>query len=174
MMDRGQDWPLVDEWLGQVVFIKYMGTKPLSDDELESLGDDPDSVFHGSPRAMVDYVFLERYDQFGIGVRDRGEESLQYFLPWGAVLNIVPVEDAEEPGPEPAVQGQTEQVEDRPAEEAAPPHDRRQELMDRLANAQTATEVAVARGAADAWLAANPSDGDVRMALDRLPDPSGD
>jgi hypothetical protein len=47
-------------------------------------------------------------------------------------------------------------------------------LMDRLAKAQTATEVAVARGAADAWLAANPSDGDVRMALDRLPDPSGD
>jgi hypothetical protein len=43
-----------------------------------------------------------------------------------------------------------------------------------VANAQTATEVAVARGAADAWLAANPSDGDVRMALDRLPDPTGD
>jgi hypothetical protein len=59
-------------------------------------------------------------------------------------------------------------------EEAAPPHDRRQELMDLLANAQTATQVAVARGAADAWLAANPSDGDVRMALDRLPDPTGD
>ena len=46
--------------------------------------------------------------------------------------------------------------------------------MDRLANAQTTTEVAVAKGAADAWLAANPSDGDVRMALDQLPDSAGD
>ena len=46
--------------------------------------------------------------------------------------------------------------------------------MDLLANASTTTEVAVATGAADAWLAANPSDGDVRMARDRLPDPAGD
>ncbi len=59
-------------------------------------------------------------------------------------------------------------------EEAAPPHGHRQELMDRLANARTTTEVAVARGAADAWLAANPSDGDVRMARDQLPDSTGD
>ena len=63
---------------------------------------------------------------------------------------------------------------DEKLSEAIAPDDRRRELMDRLANAQTATEVAVARGAADAWLAANPSDGDVRMARDRLPDPSGD
>ncbi len=46
--------------------------------------------------------------------------------------------------------------------------------MDRLANAQTTTEVAVAKGAADAWLAADPSDGDVRMALDQLPNPTWD
>ena len=171
MMDRGRDWSLVDEWLGQVVYIQYMGAKPLNKGEIANLADDPEGLLHGPPQAIVDYVFLERYDQFGIEVRDRGEEGVRHFLPWGAVLNIQPLEEA---GPERAAQERANQVEDEQAEAAAPLHDRRQELMDRLANAQTTTEVAVARGAADAWLAANPSDGDVRMALDRLPDPTGD
>lgn len=49
----------------------------------------------------------------------------------------------------------------------------RQELMDLLAKAGTPTEVAVARGAAESYLASNPSDGDVRAARDRLPAPGG-
>ncbi len=57
---------------------------------------------------------------------------------------------------------QAEQAEEAPA--------RRQELMDMLASAETPTEVAVARAAADSWLTNNPSDGDVRMARDHLPD----
>ena len=85
-------------------------------------------------------------------------------------MNIQPLEEV---GPERAAQERANRGKDEQAEVAAPPHDRRRELMDRLANAQTVTEVAVARGAADAWLAANPPDGDVRMALDRLPDPAG-
>ncbi len=60
------------------------------------------------------------------------------------------------------------------AEGAAPIADRRQEVMDLLASAATPTEVAVARAAADSYLAFDPSDGDVRMARDRLPDPTGD
>ena len=49
----------------------------------------------------------------------------------------------------------------------------RQELMDLLAKAGTPTEVAVARDAADSYLASNPSDGDVRAARDRLPASGG-
>ena len=59
-------------------------------------------------------------------------------------------------------------------EEAAPIADRRREVMDLLAGAGTPTEVAVARAAADSYLASDPSDGDVRMARDRLPNPTGD
>ena len=59
------------------------------------------------------------------------------------------------------------------AEEAAPLIDR-QELMDLLTKAGTPIEVAVARGAADSYLASNPSDGDVRAARDHLPAPAGD
>ena len=44
----------------------------------------------------------------------------------------------------------------------------RQELMDRMADARTPTEVASARDAADSWLAANPGDGDVRLAREQL------
>ncbi len=58
------------------------------------------------------------------------------------------------------------------AEEAAPLIER-QELMDLLAKAGTPTELAVARGAADSYLASNPLDGDVRVARDRLPAPAG-
>ncbi len=59
------------------------------------------------------------------------------------------------------------------AEEAAPIADRRREVMDLLAGAGTVTEVAVARAAADSYLASDPSDGDVRAARDRLPDHTG-
>ncbi len=53
---------------------------------------------------------------------------------------------------------------------------RREELMDLMASAGTPTQVAVARAAADTWLADNPSDGDMRAARDRLADvyPAGD
>lgn len=72
-----------------------------------------------------------------------------------------------------AEEPQREQAEQ--TEEAASSH-RRQELMDLMASAGTPTEVAVARAAADSWLASNPSDGDVRAARDRLADvyPAGD
>jgi hypothetical protein len=59
-------------------------------------------------------------------------------------------------------------------EGAAPIAERRREVMDLLAGAATPTEVAVARAAADSYLASDPSDGDVRAARDRLPDPTGD
>ena len=40
--------------------------------------------------------------------------------------------------------------------------------MARLVEARTASELASARDAADAWLAAHPGDGDVRLARERL------
>jgi hypothetical protein len=40
--------------------------------------------------------------------------------------------------------------------------------MARLAEARTSSELASARAAADDWLAANPGDGDVRLARQRL------
>lgn len=40
--------------------------------------------------------------------------------------------------------------------------------MDRLADARTSSELVSARAAADDWLAANPGDGDVRLARERL------
>jgi predicted ester cyclase len=60
--------------------------------------------------------------------------------------------------------------------EEASPSRARQELMERLANAGTPAEVAIAKAAADSWLATHPSDGDMRMARDQLPDlyPAGD
>ena len=178
-MVGGQDRPLIDQWMGRKVYLQYMGTANAQEKVMEELGNSPGSMSSFSPLQVVSgYLWFERYDQFGIEFRDHpdpnAEDAYRFFVSWGAVLTILGPQEREKVGPEPAVQGQTEQVEGGQTEEAVPPHGRRRELMDRLANAQTATEVAVARGAADAWLAANPSDGDVRMALDRLPDPSGD
>ena len=66
-----------------------------------------------------------------------------------------------------------EQDQPEQTEQATPSVDR-QELMDLLANASTNTQLAVARGAAQSYLTDNPSDGDVRAALEQLPDPTGD
>ena len=168
-MDQGQDRTVLDGWLGETLVVQYTGADAPSGEQLEELTEDPGTMLTSPPRTVTRFLILEGYDWFGIMVRSRSEEDVPFLLPWGAVLYMQPIEEAEEVGPQRALREQTEQT-----EEEAPYHDRRQELMDRLANAQTTTEVAVARGAADAWLAANPSDGDVRMALDRLPDPTGD
>ena len=80
-------------------------------------------------------------------------------MAWGAVLRIG---DTGQETPED--QREREQVEQ--IEESGPQD--RQELMDRLANARNPAEVADARAAADSWLAANPGDGDVRLARERL------
>jgi hypothetical protein len=168
-MDQGQDRTLLDGWLGETVIVQYTGADAPSGEQLEELTEDPGTMLTSPPRTVTRYLILEGYDWFGITVRSRSEEDVPFLLPWGAVLYMQAIEEAEEVGPELAQRDQTAQT-----EEDAPPRDRRQELMDRLANARTATEVAVARGAADAWLAANPSDGDVRMARDQLPDPTGD
>jgi hypothetical protein len=96
-------------------------------------------------------------------VRSR-RDSEPRFLPWSAVLKIAGIdreisEDFEE------ARHEEEQVEQ--TEEGRLP-DHRQELMKRLANAQTPSEIMNARAAADCWLAAHPGDGDVRLARERL------
>jgi hypothetical protein len=101
---------------------------------------------------------LEAADERGIeaAIPNPGERST-LFIPWHSVLLI------QGPSRQEKEQDQSEQtVEASPA--------RRQELMDLLASAGNPTQVAVAKAAADSWLASNPSDGDVRMARDQLPD----
>ena len=86
------------------------------------------------------------------------EERSTSFVPWHSILLI------QGPSHQELDRDQSEQT-----EEATPSH-RRQELMNLMANAGTPTEVAVARAAADTWLADYPSDGDVRAARAQLPD----
>ena len=50
----------------------------------------------------------------------------------------------------------------------------RRELLDRLDDAQTPSEVASARAAADSWLVDHPDDVDVRQARERLSPTEGE
>ena len=167
-MDQGQDRTLLDAWLGKTVFVQYTGADAPSDEQLEEITEDSDTMLASPPRTVTRFVVLEGYDWFGIVVRSRSEEDAPFLLPWGAVLYMQAIEEAEEAGPERAAHERGEQFEDEQGDEAAPLPDR-QELMDLLASAETPTQVALARAAADSWLASNPSDGDVRMARDQLP-----
>ncbi|MDP9458526.1 MAG: hypothetical protein M3Q60_22740, partial [Actinomycetota bacterium] len=81
---------------------------------------------------------------------------------------VVPSEEAPPDAPTGIAEGPER------TDEAAPIAERRREVMELLAIANTATQVAIARGAAESYLTSNPSDGDVRTALDQLPDPTGD
>ena len=149
--ERGVRGPVLQRWLGKRVELHHAASSA----EVTAKG-----IVTGPAETRIGMYVLEAVNDTGIeaSVPDT-DNGMMIYVPWNSVLLI---------------QGPIPEDLDRETEEAAPPHDRRRELMDRLANAQTTTEVAVARGAADAWLAANPSDGDVRMALDRLPDPTGD
>jgi hypothetical protein len=94
-------------------------------------------------------------------VRLRGDAE-PHFLPWGAVLRMAEAEGGTLEGSGEAPSERTERTRGD-----GTPGDRG-ELMTRLAEARTPSELASARTAADDWLAANPGDGDVRLARERL------
>ncbi len=153
-MDRepGIRGSVLQRWLGKRVELHHAASSA----EVTTHG-----VVAGPPESRIGVYVLEAVNDMGIEASAPDTDNgTMIYVPWNSVLLIQ--------GPlleDPYRDLETEDTQ---------PHDRRQELMDRLANAQTTTEVAVAKGAADAWLAANPSDGDVRMALDQLPDSAGD
>ena len=160
-MDRGDERPLlVETWLGNAVFVEYVGGQPLEGEVLRRIAAE-DSTADTSQRVKTSLLILENYNQYGIEVRFRGDAE-PHFLPWGAVLRMAEAEG-----------GTVESSEEMPGEPAeriqedVPPRDRG-ELMDLLAEARTPSELASARAAADDWLASNPGDGDVRLARERL------
>ena len=160
-MDRGDERPvLVEAWLGTTVFVEYVGGQPLEGEVLRRIAAE-NSTADTPQRVKTSFLVLENYNRYGIEVRFRGDAE-PHFLPWGAVLRMA---EAEGGTPEPSGVPPSERTERKL--EDGPPRDRG-ELMNRLAYARTPSELASARAAADDWLAANPGDGDVRLARDRL------
>ncbi len=159
-MKRGDDRPLlVETWLGNTVFVEYLGGQPLEGEVLRRIAAE-DSTADTPQRVKTSFLVLENYNQYGIEVRFRGDAE-PHFLPWGAILRMA---EAEGGAPEDSEEVPSQRTEPR---EDGPPRDRG-ELMARLAEARTSSELASARAAADDWLAANPGDGDVRLARERL------
>jgi hypothetical protein len=159
-VDRGDERPLlVETWLGNTVFVEYVGGQPLEGEVLRRIATE-DSTADTPQRVKTSFLVLENYNRYGIEVRFRRDPE-PHFLPWGAILRIA---EAERETPEGF--GET------PSEPTEPqgygPLRDRGELMERLADARTPSELASARAAADDWLAANPGDGDVRLARERL------
>ena len=103
-MDQGHDRTLLDAWLGETVLVQYTGADAPSEEQLEKLTEDPDTMLASPPRTVTRFVVLEGYDWFGIVVRSRSEDDVPFLLPWGAVLYMQAIEEAEEASPEPAVQ----------------------------------------------------------------------
>ena len=147
---------------------------------LKEVGLSFDAAFAAGLRTVVTGVLVEELVE---DLQEIAEETLEGAVAEGlpptengprALPDAVPVEgvapsDAAPPDAPASPAGASERT-----QEAAPIADRRREVMDLMAGAGTPTEVAVARAAADSYLASDPSDGDVRMARDRLPNPTGD
>ncbi len=160
-MDRGDERPLlVETWLGNTVFVEYVGGQPLESEVLRRIAAE-DSTADTPQRVKTSFLVLENYNRYGIEVRFRGGAE-PHFLPWGAVLRMAEAEGASLEGSEETPSKSTERTQGD-----GPPRDRG-ELMEQLADARTPSELASARVAADDWLAANPGDGDVRLARERL------
>jgi hypothetical protein len=147
---------ILQRWVGSWVELHHVASSA----EITPHGE----MVAGPAESRVGTYRLEAIDDKGIEASSLNpDESSTTFVPWHSVLLI------QGPSREELDREQPEQT-----EEAAPA--RRQELMDLMASAGTPTQAAVARAAADSWLADHPSDGDVRAARDRLPDayPTGD
>ena len=160
-MDLDNERPLlVDTWLGNTVFVEYLGGQPLEGEVLRRIAAE-DSTVDTPQRVKTSFLVLENYNRYGIEARFRGDAE-PHFLPWGTILRMA---EAEVSSPEGSGELTSERTERTGGD--GPPRDRG-ELMARLAKARTPSELASARAAADDWLAANPGDGDVRLARERL------
>ena len=156
-MDGETRASILQRWVGSWVELHHAASSA----EITPHGE----MIVGPAESRVGTYRLEAIEEKGIEASILNpDERSKIFVPWHSVLLI------QGPSREELEREQSEQ-----AEEAAPSH-RRQELMDLLASAGTPSQVAVARAAADSWLANNPSDGDVRAARERLPNvyPAGD
>lgn len=155
---------LIDLMLGHHVAVKYVSGPDITEDNVDQVVEEG-RVLKGEPEARTAAFYLRGHSSFGIEVAKTAERGSEIFLPWGAVLAIwgPSREDLERPAWE-----ATEQP--KRTGEGSPPRARR-ELMNRLGSARTPSEVANAKAAADEWLAAHPSDGDVRLARERLQAP---
>ena len=149
-MDQQTRESILQRWVGSWVELHHVASSA----EITPHGE----MITGPTESRVGTYRLEAIDARGIeaSVLDPGGRRT-IFVPWHSVLLI------RGSSPEELERERVEQP-----EEGGDPS-RRQELMDLLASAGTPTQVTVARAAADSWLASNPSDGDVRMARDRLP-----
>ncbi len=164
-MDQGPETEqsVLQSWIGNQVELHYMAS---------SAEVTPHGVIAGPAETRVGTYLLVAVDDKGIeAVIPDQEEKSTIYVPWHSVLLIQGLsrEDLE------SDESEQNEVASEQAKVASVQHDR-QDLMNRLANAGTPTEVAIARAMADSWLASNPSDGDVRMARDQLLDtyPAGD
>ena len=154
---------LVEAWLGGTVLVEYVSGQRPEHGARRMIDTGGDTMAEVPLMVKTARFVLENYNRFGIEVRT-GEASEPQFLSWGAVLRIAGVEGEVSEDPEEDLQ-KSEQVERM--EESGTLRER-QEVMNQLANARTPAEAANARAAADSWLAANPGDGDVRLARERL------
>lgn len=158
-MDGETRESILQRWVGSWVELHHAASSA----EITPHGE----MISGPAESRVGTCRLEAIDERGIeaGILNP-DERRTIFVPWHSVLLIQ--------GPS-REELQREQDQPEQTEEAAPSH-RRQELMDLMSSAGTPTQVAVARAAADSWLADHPSDGDVRAARDQLPNvyPAGD
>jgi hypothetical protein len=136
----------------------------IPDDAFDRVVKEDDEVLTGQPEARTAAFWLRAYDDFGIEVTPTEEREDYIFIPWGAVLRIY---GQDRPKLEQAEREAVQQDRPEDSEEAALSPDR-QVLMDLLARAETPSEAADAKAAADGWSVANPSDGDVRMAREQL------
>ena len=141
---------VLQSWLGKWVELHYAASSA----EVTPHGE----MITGPVETRIGTCRLEAVNEKGIeaSLPDAGERST-LFIPWHSVLLIQ--------GPS---RQEMEQDQSELTAEASPA--RRQELMDLLGSAGNSTQVAVARAAADSYLASNSSDGDVRSTRDQLPD----
>jgi hypothetical protein len=150
----------VEAWLGGTVLVEYMGGQLPENGSQRGIGA-ADTVAEAQLRVKTARFVLENYNRFGIEVRPNADSEPQ-FLSWGAVLRIAGTDQEASENPEEERQERAGGADGRERSED------RQELMDRLANARNPAKVANARAAADRWLTADPGDGDVRLARERL------
>ncbi len=86
-MDREPTPPVLSDWLGEKLLIKYL-TGP--DIDLE----DVDKTVTGQLQARTESLYLDQVGTHGIAVK-KVAEGRPEFIPWGAVLaiqDITPVE----------------------------------------------------------------------------------
>ena len=88
---------MLDGWVGQAAAAMHLVGPDPEEERLRETGKDPTNVVDQLLHSCTGFYQLVSYDQIGVTLAPIEEDPIRFFVPWGAVLQLLGSESEETP-----------------------------------------------------------------------------